>query len=74
MATGLFAKHVEQPASGAKFAKFSMDPPAPTFSSIQADLAKGCVQGGLDTGHKLFDIVRAIVSQSPLAIWKQTKE
>jgi hypothetical protein len=44
-----------------KFAKFSMTPQAPTFSSVQADLAKASINEGLNTGHKLFDIVRAMV-------------
>lgn len=50
-----------QPGSAERFAKFTAHPSGPTFSSIQADLAKASIYEGLNTGHKLFDIVRAMV-------------
>lgn len=33
------------------------------FASRQVTLAKDCVQDGLDTGNRLFDVVRAMVSE-----------
>ena len=52
---------IGQNPSGAKYTSFSSNPPTSTFSSIQADLAKTTIQEGLNSGHKLFDIVRALV-------------
>jgi hypothetical protein len=50
-----------QGPSGLKYTSFTMSPPTSTFSSKQADLAKTTIQEGLNSGHKLFDIVRALV-------------
>lgn len=55
---------IGQGPSGAKYTSFTMNPPTSTFSSKQADLAKTTIQEGLNSGHKLFDIVRALVSFS----------
>ena len=50
-----------QAPSGQKYTNFSTSPPTSSFSSRQADLAKTTIQEGLNSGHKLFDIVRALV-------------
>lgn len=63
MAPGTLPKLMSAPASGQKFANFTADPPTSTFSSHQADLAESTIQEGLGSGHKLFDIVRAMVCQ-----------
>jgi hypothetical protein len=53
-----------QGPSGLKYTSFTMSPPTSTFSSKQADFAKTTIQEGLNSGHKLFDIVRALVRLS----------
>jgi len=50
-----------QGPSGTKYTSFTQNPPTATFSTKQADLAKTTIQEGLNSGHKLFDIVRALV-------------
>jgi hypothetical protein len=63
MASQLDVHHIiGQGPSGMKYTSFTMNPPTSTFSSKQADLAKTTIQEGLNSGHKLFDIVRALVS------------
>lgn len=60
-----------QPGYAGKFAKSVPTAGNLSFSATQANFAKEAIQEGLTTGHKLLDVVRAIVGR-PLLFMNRT--